>query len=767
MSVLVVDAIFRGSRLFYSWIAFDALQAYGPVHILTRSSFRTPLYTEMFAGSSPVIHDLIPLPEDFWYGKLSKENLALLVKHIEVLDNINGYEAIYFAGINEYFPEILDLIGKKWSAGLKRKPIVAVEYESKPFLKNADIPVGAAEQNSLKARVEKYRGALTSIPGLKLAFLDERMADPEEISADIDPSRYFVMPDPIPDKASNRIADTITESCDFVTPGDSPAVLLVGVQSERKGLRDVVRALRADDLGRPEPRFFLSGRLEPAMQSMAAQVKGLKRRLSWRDTYVSEKDVRKSYKSTDFVMMPYTKGFSGSSGVMAYATAFGKPMLTTNHGCIGYRVRKFGLGMTFSSGEPSELADLIKGLPNPKSERYKELKQNCLDYAERNSIKVHQQILVSKLLPRAAAADTPKTDSDIMNPAIKLERPVTAQPRFSLDISHVLPMERKSLSPATVKETPLVALLDTSVSSLNMGDHVIMDCVRHHLRKTMPAAVFANMATHDYMGSEGLRIADSAQLRIVGGTNLLASHMDDYKQWKVGGNEMLRLKDVVLCGVGWWQYQDIPNSYTRVFLRSVLSKDKMHSVRDSLTARQLKSIGVTNVLNTACVTMWSLTDDHLADIPTEKAENVITTFTDYKPDATNDRAMYEVLKRHYKKVYFWLQGRADYEYSKEILGPDVEFVGPTLDALDDALENIDSLDYVGNRLHAGIRSLQHKRRTLIVSVDNRATEISRDTNLPVIERGDMTSLLRRVTKPQQMKLKMPWDDIRAYLGQFV
>ena len=47
-----------------------------------------------------------------------------------------------------------------------------------------------------------------------------------------------------------------------------------------------------------------------------------------------------------------------------------------------------------------------------------------------------------------------------------------------------------------------------------------------------------------------------------------------------------------------------------------------HSVRDSYTKKMLNSIGINNVVNTSCPTVWNITPDHLATIPDTKAKYV-------------------------------------------------------------------------------------------------------------------------------------------------
>ena len=47
----------------------------------------------------------------------------------------------------------------------------------------------------------------------------------------------------------------------------------------------------------------------------------------------------------------------------------------------------------------------------------------------------------------------------------------------------------------------------------------------------------------------------------------------------------LRLRDLILLAVGWWQYQDGINDYTRLLLGRILHRTRLHSVRDAYTAR--------------------------------------------------------------------------------------------------------------------------------------------------------------------------------------
>jgi len=123
---------------------------------------------------------------------------------------------------------------------------------------------------------------------------------------------------------------------------------------------------------------------------------------------------------------------------------------------------------------------------------------------------------------------------------------------------------------------------------------------------------------------------------------------------------------------------------------------------------------------------WGLTPGHSALIPTENAENVVFTLTDCSQRPSASIALVKQLQKHYSRVCFWPQGVRDRAYLEKLPLTDVHTLPPTLEAFDALLAGNDSLDYVGTRLHAGIRALQHKRRGLILRVDNRATEIKID-----------------------------------------
>ncbi len=311
-----------------------------------------------------------------------------------------------------------------------------------------------------------------------------------------------------------------------------------------------------------------------------------------------------------------------------------------------------------------------------------------------------------------------------------------------------------------------IGLFDTSIASDNLGDGIIMDAVSSHLRAMYPTDQFINVPTHIKMSAQNRADIKTSEIGFVGGTNLLCANWLLKAQWKVGLWDLLYVPNTVLMGVGWKFYQRPTEFVTALFLKQLLSKNYIHSVRDAYTEQRLRTMGINNVINTACPTMWNLTPEHCEFIPTKRAPHVLTTVTAYRYDPELDKKWLEILLAAYDKIYLWPQMQGDAEYVQAMnLGKKIEVLEPTLSAYDNALATLD-VDFLGTRLHGGIRALQHKRRTLIIEVDNRAVEIARDTGLPTIKRDDVAGIKNWIESTTPIKLTLPWENIKNWKAQF-
>jgi len=299
--------------------------------------------------------------------------------------------------------------------------------------------------------------------------------------------------------------------------------------------------------------------------------------------------------------------------------------------------------------------------------------------------------------------------------------------------------------------------------SSNLGDLIIRESVLRELNNIFQNEYIMSVSTQQYPDWHLLKRIYEADYKFVGGTNLLSSNMNAYNQWKIRLHYTPIISNVILMGVGWWQYQEEPNNYTKLLLNRVLSKKYYHSVRDEYTADKLRGIGIKNVINTGCPTMWELTNCQA--IPQRKAESVLTMLTDYNTNTALDLELLNILKDNYRKIYFWPQGRNDERYINE-LGLPVEIIDRSLSALDQFIDSNIDFDYIGTRLHGGVRCLAKSRRALIVAVDNRAKEISKDTNLPIVERNDLDAIKKWINYPNKISINVNQDRISQWKNQF-
>jgi polysaccharide pyruvyl transferase WcaK-like protein len=312
-----------------------------------------------------------------------------------------------------------------------------------------------------------------------------------------------------------------------------------------------------------------------------------------------------------------------------------------------------------------------------------------------------------------------------------------------------------------------ILIHDTAVMSGNRGDDIIMDAVLRELRSIFKYNYFINVPTHDYPSIEAKKLFEKIKISFVGGTNLLSGNMDSYNQWKVRSSYINYDHDVILMGVGWWQYQKAINSSTAKKLRKILSKKYIHSVRDEYTLEKLHSIGITNVLNTSCPTLWNQNKKHVL---IGQKKNVVFTLTDYHKDPQRDYYMIHELFKRYEKVSFWIQGSRDYAYLKSIANnyiKQIHVIPPSLEAYDIFLQNhYKTTDYIGTRLHAGIYAINKGVNALIISIDNRAREMARDFNLPILKRLEIEDLATMLSSNKEFTIQTPINIISQWKSQF-
>jgi polysaccharide pyruvyl transferase WcaK-like protein len=302
--------------------------------------------------------------------------------------------------------------------------------------------------------------------------------------------------------------------------------------------------------------------------------------------------------------------------------------------------------------------------------------------------------------------------------------------------------------------------IDPAIGSTNLGDEIISDAVSSQIMKIFPQSRIIKISSRDIGLWAKKQLLDKADLILFGGSNALSSDpVFGYRQFAMGKIPPFYLNNIVLLGVGWWQYQEKNGFLSKPFYKKVLDNKTIHSVRDSYSKEKLNHMGFENIQNTSCPTMWDLTSfENTID------SKVIFTITDYHPNHVRDTTFIKNITAKFSDICFWPQGTGDVEYlkklSNEIDMTKIKILKPNLRNFDERLE--DNYSYIGTRLHAGIRALQKKCPSYIIPVDNRAVEIAKTESLPLVS-NDLAELSAS-DKYQYKHIKNP--DIQKFINQF-
>lgn len=312
-----------------------------------------------------------------------------------------------------------------------------------------------------------------------------------------------------------------------------------------------------------------------------------------------------------------------------------------------------------------------------------------------------------------------------------------------------------------------IHLLDTAVSSDNVGDEIIVEACKSFINEALGDCYITTSSSHDGAGRYGEELIKSADFVLLLGTNALSatSFLEKGAILKLSRKIINLLENkVLLFGVGANRdFLTIDNRQKEILCK-VLTKNLIHSVRDKTAIKLLEECGIQNVMNTSCPTLWEYSGINTFQ---KKSESVVFTLTRHKKNKA-DADLIKILKREYKKIYFWPQQPRDYLYLLE-LGEEegVEVIPPNLCSYDFLLESVQP-DVIGTRLHGTIRGLQKGCRTICISIDNRARDVSDDTGLVALSRQNESfkdELSNLINNCFNQKITLPMEKIDFFRGQ--
>jgi len=329
---------------------------------------------------------------------------------------------------------------------------------------------------------------------------------------------------------------------------------------------------------------------------------------------------------------------------------------------------------------------------------------------------------------------------------------------------------------------PRLALLDPSLKdhtgapSHNLGDLIIYDSVKKVIDEIFSHWEVDRFATHSpYRDSDCSKI-NKSDVVILGGTNALCSYRGGASWYYPHEGWFFlfpRIRQNILLGVGWGTgYPDRPSKHMAIFYHRILSKKWLHSVRDDFTRANLAAIGIRNVINTGCPTLWRIKNfRNLRRNPA--ADNCLFTLTDYAKEPVLDNRLIQLLAESVSgRLVFFPQGDEDLEYINALAAYDryksrIEILDRNFSSLKSLVATQNSFFYVGTRLHCGIFCLQHGWDALILEVDNRAKEMAKDFCLPVLQRTNISQIEPWIKGALDLgTMRLPLDNIRRWKEQF-
>lgn len=306
----------------------------------------------------------------------------------------------------------------------------------------------------------------------------------------------------------------------------------------------------------------------------------------------------------------------------------------------------------------------------------------------------------------------------------------------------------------------MIGLLNPSIGSPNTGDQVIAEASRKVIGAIGISAF--ELPTQRRWSSEERTIAKSVSSWFLGGTNLLSSDAR-YRQWVLGDEEIALLEGkVILLGVGWWQYQGPMDDDTKSLYSRLFHPEAVHSVRDEYTLAKLSPLGL-KIEVTGCHTLWELEGSAL-EFPQAILNSrpvTVATVTDYARNPALDWLFLLAVSKLSSDFVVWPQGEGDAKYAKQ-LGFGRHLIAPGLENLDAGLKGEFDL-YLGTRLHGAIRALQFGVPAVVIAVDNRATEVSKDFGLWCLERREVP-LLRQNMSSLGGSLRLRPDSVSSFLN---
>ncbi|GLC93719.1 hypothetical protein Tamer19_31270 [Cupriavidus sp. TA19] len=358
-SLFIIEPDFSGHRWRYvEW----ALQAYAEagrhcVMVTDAANLGHPLAQALQSGRHPGCTLLaLPLPPDAGRGagRIAYVSYWRIFRHLYRQACAAHRAGLVLVPYADYFLWALPLLGSPFGA----TPWLGITMRA--GFHHHRVGVRAPRQPLVNAvKTLLFRRALRT-PGLKtLLSIDPTLP---AWHGDRSGAALTYLADPSPDMTpATRAAGRARLG---LTPDSGPVLLVYGAITARKGIRELVCALATH---RAAPRLVVAGAQDDEIRAwLPAAAAGLSPPPLVLDRFIPEPEEADLFSACDAVWLGY-QGHYGMSGVLVQAYRFGKPVLATADGLIGWFCGGRDLGPVMDDLSPVAIHRALDQLMQPPS----------------------------------------------------------------------------------------------------------------------------------------------------------------------------------------------------------------------------------------------------------------------------------------------------------------------------------------------------------------------------------------------------------------
>ena len=357
-TVLIIEPNFSGHRWRYAEWAANAYMEAG---------YRSLIVTDPLNGSHPLVKKI--RTED-------RPELQVALVAPPVRSGRRGLSSVSYARFHQDFRHAYDSASSGREVALVVVPYVDYFFFALPFLGS---PFGATpwvgitmrsnfhhDQVGVRAprrplvnaaKAQLFMRAIRT-PGLKtLLTIDPTLADWwSDIGQRASGARRHAaaleyLADPFPD---TRAAEPALAKARLGL-GSGKHVLVYGAINDRKGVFELAAALAARPAGPDTPTLVIAGAQDEEVRApLRAAIAKLVPAPVVLDSFISSETELDLFSACDIVWLGY-KGHYGMSGVLVQAYRFGKPVIATADGLIGWFCRTGELGPVVDDLSPASI----------------------------------------------------------------------------------------------------------------------------------------------------------------------------------------------------------------------------------------------------------------------------------------------------------------------------------------------------------------------------------------------------------------------------